>query len=69
MKLYYAEICDYLGEPVITTEYFASNRRAGAVGKQETDRIPPACSYNVRLMVVNASWVADLINEENKREQ
>lgn len=60
MKLYYAEICDHEGTPVIRTKYYPSNRQAGAVGKQIADYIPPAASYNVRLAIFDAQRIADM---------
>ena len=60
MKLYYAEICDHKGDAVIRTKYYPSNRQAGAVGKQITEYIPPAASYNVRLAIFDAHRIAEM---------
>lgn len=63
IKVYYANICDHKGTPVVPTKYYATNRQAAAVAQKLIEEIPPAMGFEVKWQAFNLTKIAELLNE------
>lgn len=63
IKVYYANICDHKGTPVVPTKYYATNRQAAAVAQKLIEEIPPAIGLEVKCKTFKLTYIAELLNE------
>ena len=62
IKVYYANICDHKGTPVVPTKYYATNRQAAAVAQELIEKIPPAMSFEIKWQAFELKEIAELLN-------
>jgi hypothetical protein len=64
MRLYYASITDHVGTEVLRLKYTATAKHAAYIANQYVQSCPPAAGFKIKMLMLDASTVADIINRE-----
>jgi hypothetical protein len=64
MKMYYASILDHQGTEVMSLKFTATAKHSAFLATEFVKHCPPAQSFKVKMIFVDASTVADLLNRQ-----
>ena len=64
MKIYYATILDHLGNEVLSLKYTATAKHSAFLATEYIKKCPPAQNFKIKLIFIDSSTVADLLNNK-----
>lgn len=67
MILYYAEITDIQGMPVMKLELTATAKHSAFLATKFIDYCPPAMGFNIRKMILKPNIIANMLNDNAKQ--
>ena len=64
MKMYYANITDFKGKPVLALNYTATAKHSAFLAQQFIDQCPPAQGFTISYMFITAKEVVQMLNKK-----